>query len=53
MSGFAQMGVTPLLPELGAAYGLQDSAVDLVHSVQLMAAAASVPLLARRTGTGG
>ncbi|MGW0607915.1 MFS transporter [Streptomyces sp. NPDC002640] len=47
MSGFAQMGITPLLPELGAAYGLQDSAVNLVHSVQLLAAAVSVPLFGR------
>lgn len=57
MSGFAQMGITPLLPELGSAYGLQNSAVNLVHSVQLLGAMAggvmaAVMAASARAGTG-
>lgn len=47
MSGFTQMGITPLLPELAAAYGLDDSAANWIGAVQLLAATVCVPLFGR------
>ncbi|WP_432189907.1 MFS transporter [Streptomyces sp. Tue6028] len=47
MSGFTQMGITPLLPDLADAYGLGDSAANWVGSVQLLAATVCVPLFGR------
>lgn len=47
MSGFTQMGITPLLPDIGTAYHLGDSGVNWVQSVQLLAAAVCVPLFGR------
>jgi MFS family permease len=47
MSGFSQMGITPLLPDLADAYDLDHSAVNWVHSVFLLAATVSLPLFGR------
>ncbi|MGW1025791.1 MFS transporter [Streptomyces sp. NPDC002577] len=47
MSGFTQLGITPLLPDLADAYGLSDSAANWVGSVQLLAATVCVPLFGR------
>ncbi|MER7052465.1 MFS transporter [Streptomyces sp. NPDC000351] len=47
MSGITQMGITPLLPELAAAYGLDDSAANWIGAVQLLAATVCVPLFGR------
>ncbi|CAL9380934.1 Putative multidrug resistance protein MdtD [Streptomyces sp. enrichment culture] len=47
MSGITQMGITPLLPELATAYGLDDSAVNWIGAVQLLAATVCVPLFGR------
>ncbi|MFR9795095.1 MFS transporter [Streptomyces sp. MS06] len=47
LSGFSQVGITPLLPDLADAYGLADAQVNWVHAVQLLAAAVSVPLFGR------
>lgn len=47
MSGFTQMGITPLLPDIGKAYHLGDSGVNWVQSVQLLAATVCVPIFGR------
>lgn len=47
MSGFSQLGVTPLLPDIADAYGLGDSAANWVQAVQLLAATVCVPLFGR------
>ncbi|OKK13421.1 MFS transporter [Streptomyces sp. CB02400] len=47
MSGITQMGITPLLPELAAAYGLDGSAANWIGAVQLLAATVCVPLFGR------
>ncbi|MFD6296428.1 MFS transporter [Streptomyces sp. NPDC060235] len=47
MSGFLQTGIAPLLPELGARHGVDDSALNWVVSVQLLAGAVMVPVFGR------
>jgi MFS family permease len=47
MSGFLQGGVAPLLPDLGAEMNISDANLNWVISVQLLAAAVSVPAFGR------
>ncbi|WP_037617652.1 MFS transporter [Streptomyces aureus] len=47
MSGFLQTGITPLLPELGDRHGIDDSALNWIVSVQLLAGAVMVPVFGR------
>ncbi|GAA0488735.1 MFS transporter [Paractinoplanes deccanensis] len=46
-SGFIQGGVVPLLPDLGDALGISTADLNWVISVQLLAAAVSVPAFGR------
>ncbi|BAL86065.1 putative MFS transporter [Actinoplanes missouriensis 431] len=46
-SGFIQGGVAPLLPDLGAEMNISDANLNWVISVQLLAAAVSVPAFGR------
>lgn len=46
-SGFIQGGVAPLLPDLGAEMNISDADLNWVISVQLLAAAVSVPAFGR------
>ncbi|SNY28476.1 MFS transporter [Paractinoplanes atraurantiacus] len=46
-SGFIQGGVVPLLPDLGDALGISTADLNWVISVQLLAAAVSVPVFGR------
>ncbi len=46
-SGFIQGAVAPLLPDLGAEMGISDANLNWVISVQLLAAAVSVPAFGR------
>jgi MFS family permease len=46
-SGFIQGGVAPLLPDLGTEMGISDADLNWVISVQLLAAAVSVPAFGR------
>ncbi|WP_328465351.1 MFS transporter [Actinoplanes sp. NBC_00393] len=46
-SGFIQLGVAPLLPDLGTEMNISDANLNWVISVQLLAAAVSVPAFGR------
>ncbi|MEV6350474.1 MFS transporter [Actinoplanes sp. NPDC051851] len=46
-SGFIQGGISPLLPDLGSEMGISDAHLNWVISVQLLAAAVSVPAFGR------
>ncbi|MEU9022943.1 MFS transporter [Actinomadura sp. NPDC048394] len=47
VSGFLQAGIAPILPSIGDTFGVPDSAVALVVSVQLLSAAVCAPAMGR------
>ncbi|GAA0252543.1 MFS transporter [Actinomadura nitritigenes] len=47
VSGFLQAGIAPILPSIGDTFGVSDSTVALVVSVQLLSAAVCAPALGR------